>query len=56
MREDSAFKQMQGWGGLVGCCLWGRRVGHDLSNLAAAAGSLGEAENTVAGKEAKLVT
>ena len=21
--------ESQGWGSLVGCCLWGRRVGHD---------------------------
>ena len=27
----------QGRGSLVGCCLWGRRVGHDWSDLAAAA-------------------
>ena len=30
-------KESQGWGSLVGCCLWGRRVGHDWSDLAAAA-------------------
>ena len=29
--------ESQGWGSLVGCRLWGRRVGHDLSDLAAAA-------------------
>ena len=29
--------QSQGWGSLVGCRLWGRRVGHDWSDLAAAA-------------------
>ena len=29
--------ESQGWGSLVGCCLWGRRVGHDWSDLAAAA-------------------
>ena len=29
--------ESQGWGSLVGCRLWGRRVGHDWSNLAAAA-------------------
>ena len=26
-----------GWRSLVGCCLWGRRVGHDWCDLAAAA-------------------
>ena len=30
----------QGWGSLVGCCLWGRTVGHDWGNLAAAAAAL----------------
>ena len=29
--------ESQGWGSLVGCRLWGRRVGHDWSDLAAAA-------------------
>ena len=29
--------ESQRWGSLVGCRLWGRRVGHDWSNLAAAA-------------------
>ena len=29
--------ESQGWGSLMGCPLWGRRVGHDWSNLAAAA-------------------
>ena len=29
--------RIQGWGSLVGCCLWGRKVGHDWSDLAAAA-------------------
>ena len=29
--------ESQGWGSLVGCRLWGRRVGHDRSDLAAAA-------------------
>ena len=29
--------ESQGWGSLVGFCLWGRRVGHDWSDLAAAA-------------------
>jgi len=29
--------ESQGWGSLVGCCLWGRRVGHYWSDLAAAA-------------------
>ena len=28
--------ESQGWGSLVGCRLWGRRVGHDWSDLAAA--------------------
>ena len=28
--------ESQGRGSLVGCCLWGRRVGHDWSDLAAA--------------------
>ena len=31
--------ESQGWGSLVGCRLWGHRVGHDWSDLAAAAGS-----------------
>ena len=29
--------ESQGWGSLVGCRLWGRTVGHDWSDLAAAA-------------------
>ena len=29
--------ESEGWGSLVGCCLWGHRVGHDWSELAAAA-------------------
>ena len=29
--------ESQGWQSLVGCCLWGRRVGQDWSDLAAAA-------------------
>ena len=29
--------ESQGRGSLVGCCLWGRRVGHNWSDLAAAA-------------------
>ena len=29
--------ESQGWGSLVGCRLWGRRVGHHWSDLAAAA-------------------
>ena len=29
--------ESQGWRSLVGCCLWGRRVRHDWSDLAAAA-------------------
>ena len=28
--------EFQGWGSLVGCCLWGCRVGHKWSDLAAA--------------------
>ena len=30
--------ESQGWGSLVDCRIWGRRVGHDWSNLAAAVG------------------
>ena len=30
--------ESQGWRSLVGCCLWGHRVGHDWTDLAAAAG------------------
>ena len=30
-------RESQGQGSLVGCCLWGRRVGHNWSDLAAAA-------------------
>ena len=30
-------RESQGWGSLVGCRLWGCRVGHDWSDLAAAA-------------------
>ena len=33
--------ESQGRGSLVGCCLWGRTVGHNWSDLAAAAGDLG---------------
>ena len=29
--------ESQGWGSLVGCCLWGHTVRHDWSDLAAAA-------------------
>ena len=29
--------ESQGWGSLVGCRLWGHRVGHDWSDLAAVA-------------------
>ena len=29
--------ESQGWQSLVGCRLWGRRVGHDWSDLEAAA-------------------
>ena len=32
--------ESQGWGSLVGCHLWGRRVGHDWSDLAAAASQM----------------
>ena len=32
--------ESQGWGSLVGCRLWGCRVGHDWSDLAAAAADL----------------
>ena len=32
-------RESQGWGSLVGCCIWGCRVGHKWSNLAAAAAS-----------------
>ena len=34
--------ESQGWGSLAGYCLWGRRVGHDWSDLAAAAASISE--------------
>ena len=34
--------ESQGQGSLVGCHLWGLRVGHDWSNLAVAAGTLGK--------------
>ena len=42
--RDLKFEQVlpgesQGRGSLVGCCLWGRTVGHDWSDLAAAAAS-----------------
>ena len=30
-------EESQGWGSLMGCCLWGHRVGHDWSDLATAA-------------------
>ena len=30
--------ESQGWGSLVGCRLWGHKVGHNLSDLAVAAG------------------
>ena len=33
--------ESQGQRSLVGCCLWNRRVGHDCSDLAAAAASSG---------------
>ena len=32
--------ESQGWGSLVGCRLWGRAVGHDWSDLAAAAAAV----------------
>ena len=32
--------ESQGWGSLVGCCLWGRTEGHDWSDLAAAAAAV----------------
>ena len=32
--------ESQGWGSLVGCHLWGRRVGHNWSDLAATAAHL----------------
>ena len=32
--------ESQGWGSLVGCRLWGHRVGHDGSDSAAAAAAL----------------
>ena len=32
--------ESQGRGSLVGCRLWGRRVGHDWSDLAAAAAEM----------------
>ena len=34
--------ESQGWGSLVGCRLWGRTVGHDWSDLAAAAAAARE--------------
>ena len=37
--------ESQGQESLVGCRLWGRRVGHDWSDLAAAAGPLKKAEH-----------
>ena len=33
-------RESQGRGSLVGCCLWGRRVGHNWSDLAAAAATV----------------
>ena len=33
--------ESQGRGSLVGCCLWGCRVGYDWSDLAAAAANIG---------------
>ena len=35
-------EESQGWGSLVGCLLWGRTVGHDWSDLAAAAAGMSE--------------
>ena len=32
--------ESQGWRSLVGCCLWGRRVGHNWSDLVAAAAAI----------------
>ena len=34
--------ESQGRGSLVGCCLWGHRVGHDWSDLAATAAAAAE--------------
>ena len=40
--------ESQGWGSLVGCRLWGCRVGHHWSNLAVAAAAANEVDQTVA--------
>ena len=37
--------ESQGQRSLVGCCLWNRRVGHDCSDLAAAAASSGQVKH-----------
>ena len=39
--------ECQGWGSLVGCRLWGRTVGHDWSDLAAAAAERTEKNSQV---------
>ena len=39
--------ESQGWGSLVGCHLWGRRVGHDWSDLAVAVHALMTSSNVV---------
>ena len=41
-------RESQGWGHLVRCHLWGRRVGHDWSDLAAAAAAHGPKSSVVA--------
>ena len=38
--------ESQGWGRSVGCRLWGCRVGHHWSNLAAAAAAANEVDQT----------
>ena len=38
--------ESQGWGSLVGCRLWGRRVGDDSSDLAAAAAAAQEGQSS----------
>ena len=40
--------ESQGQGNLVGCCLWGRRVGHDWSDLAAAVAATNSLEKEMA--------
>ena len=39
--------ESQGWGSLVGCRLWGRRVRHDWNDLVAAAAYIGRLHNKV---------